>query len=108
MMYRGGISGLRLWHNYSQVVDKVIPTYATFLASPFSCRLRAPSDLTLFRFRHRLLRGVKSDFGVSAVAERFFGRCAAAAERDPLLRRIAVAVRVFQFHFALHDVRAVL
>ena len=43
-----------------------------------------------------------------AIAKWFFGRCAAATKRHPFFHRKLVAVGVDQFHFARHDVRAVL
>jgi hypothetical protein len=45
---------------------------------------------------------------MGAVAKRFFGRRTATAERHPLFDRELIAVAIFQFYFALHDVRAVL
>src|ERR1700719_754464 len=43
-----------------------------------------------------------------AVAKGFLGRRAATAERHPFFDRELIAVAVFQFYFARHDVRAVL
>src|SRR5215831_19745555 len=43
-----------------------------------------------------------------AVAKWFLGRCTAATKRHPFFHRKFVAVGVDQFHFAGHDVSAVL
>src|ERR1700680_1347263 len=43
-----------------------------------------------------------------AVAKRFLGRRAATAKRHSRFDRELIAVAVFQFHFALHNVRTVL
>ena len=62
----------------------------------------------LLRFGNGLLGSLKTNLGVRAVAERFFSRCTAAAERHPFFHRIFVSVGVDQLHFTGHDVRTVL
>src|SRR3954463_1593705 len=60
------------------------------------------------RFRDGAFRCLKSDFRMRAVAKRFFGRCAATAQRHTLLGRIDLSFAVSQFHLTLYDVRPVL
>jgi hypothetical protein len=60
------------------------------------------------RFRHSFFRCFEPNFRMGAVAKRFLGRCAATAERHALFDRELVSIGVDQFHFACHDVRAML
>ena len=61
-----------------------------------------------FGFRNRFLGSFEADLRVRAVAKRFLGGRAAAAKRHSFFGREFVSIRVDQFHFARHDVRAVL
>src|SRR5436190_17999168 len=60
------------------------------------------------RFRHSFLGGLETDLGMCAVAKRFLRRRGGAAESHSFFDREFVSIRVDQFHFAGHDVRAVL
>ena len=60
------------------------------------------------RFRNRILGGFEADLRMRPVAKRFLGGSATAAECHSFFDREFVPFGVDQFHFARHDVRAVL
>jgi len=62
----------------------------------------------LLRFGHSFLGCLKTDLGMCAVTEGFFGRYAAATKRHPFFHRELGTVGVDQLHFTGHDVGTIL